>query len=173
MTIAAKKATKLDPLDALAQGDPLRVIALMLWRERMRQPDLYVQIEEKDIVGFEDCMRYLKAKPTVRIFRPEGLEAQGAIPAQGNRRAVPSRAATPPKPYVIVALVDQKGDTIRPVENNEEDFDAAQAARDLRKARDQAPDLAQRIVQQARNGEYSLSDIQDAANALITLARAV
>lgn len=167
-----KPAPKQDPLDALAQ-DPARVMQLMLWKARMREPDMYVQITEHDIRGFDDCVRYLKVKPQVKIFRPQGLPAQDAIAAQGNRRAVPARPATPPKPYVMVVLTDEKGDTVRPVENNEEDFDVAAQARDLRKARDQAQDLAQRIVQQARTGEYSLSDIQDAANALITLSRAV
>jgi hypothetical protein len=166
-------AKKQHPLDALAQGDPKMVIALMLWKARHREPDMYVQIDEKDLAGFEDCVRYLKVKPNVRIFRPEGLLAQDAIPAQHGRRAVPARAATPPKPYVMVTLVDEKGDLIRPVENNEADFDAARDAGQVRKARDQAGELANRIVNQARTGEYSLSDIQDAANALLILSRAV
>jgi hypothetical protein len=42
----------------------------------------------------------------------------------------------------------------------------------MRKARQDAPQIAQRIVNQARSGEYSLSDIQDAANALLLLSRA-
>lgn len=164
---------QLDPLDALAQGDPKNVIALMLWKARHREPDLYVQIEEKDIAGFEACVEYLKVKPVVKIARPEGLQAQEAIAATGNRRAVPARSATPPKPYVIVTLTDEKGDAIRPVENNEADFDIARDAQQLRRARDHAPELANRIVNQARSGEFSLSDIQDAANALLILSRAV
>lgn len=162
-----------DPLDALVSGDPSRAIALMLWKARHREPNLYVQIDEHDIRGFDDCITYLKVKPVVRIFRPEGLPAQPAVPAQGNRRPVPARAATPAKPYVLISLVDEQGNAIRPVENNEGDFETAQDAATVRKARDQAVDLAQRIVQQARTGEYSLSDMTDAANALVTLARAV
>lgn len=169
--MATKK--KLDLLDTLAQGDSQRVMALMLWVARKRNPDLYVQINEHDIRGFDDCIAYLKVKPQVRISRPQGLPAQPAIPQTANRRAVPAREATAPKPYVMVVLTDEKGDAIRPVENNEQDFDEARAAADVRKARDQAPELAQRLVQQARTGEYSLSDMQDAANALLTLSRAV
>lgn len=165
--------TKLDPLDALAQGDPKNVIALMLWKARHRNPDLFVQIDENDIVGFEACVQYLKAKPVVQIRRPEGLPEQAAIPATHNRRAVPARAATPAKPYVIVTITDERGDAIKPVENNQADWDTAQDATQVRKARDQAPDLAARILNQARAGEFSLSDIQDAANALMILARAV
>lgn len=171
MATASKKAAP-HPLDTLAEGDPLRVIALMLWVNRLRQPDMYAQINEHDLKGFEDCARYLKVKPQVRIFRPEGLEATPAIPAQGNRRAVPARSATPPKPYVMVTLVDEKGDAIVPVENNQDDFDAQAEAREVRRAKETAQDLAQRLVAQAQSGEYSLSVMQDAANALITLSRA-
>lgn len=167
----AKKTA--NPLDDLAQGDPQRVMALMLWKARMREPDMYVQITEADIKGFDDCCRYLKARPQVRVFRPAEIPAQAAIPATGNRRAVAAREAIPARPYVMVVLTDEKGDVIKPVENNEADYEASQGAAQIRKARDQAPDLANRIVNGARTGEYSLSDIQDAANALLILARAV
>lgn len=171
--MATKKAPQLDPLDALAQGDPRNVMALMLWKNRLREPDMYVQIDEHDIKGFQDCVDYLKVKPEVKIVRPAGLPAQDPIAATGKRRAVPARAATPPKPYVIVTLVEQGTmNVIRPVENNQDDFDTAQAAAELRKARDRAPQLAERILQQARTGETSLSDMQDAADALLVLARA-
>lgn len=167
------KTPKLDPLDALAQGDLKRVIALILWKARLREPDMYVQIDEKDIAGFDDCMRYLKVKPDVMVKRPQGLPAQAAIPAQGNRRAVTLRPATPPKPFVIVSLVEEGTENvIRPVENNEVDFDSAKDAAAIRKAREQAPDLASRLIKQASSGETSLSDMQDAANALLILARA-
>lgn len=170
----AKKqpAKPADVLTELAKGDPLRIIALMLWQDRMRNPDMYRQLTERDIEGLDACTRYLKVKPQVKIYRPEGLPAQEAVPAQGKRRAIPGRAAQPSKPYVIVTLVDEKGDTIKPIENNQGDYDTAQDASLVRKARDQAADLAQRLVQQGRSGEYSLSDMQEAANALLILSRA-
>lgn len=169
----ATKQRKLDALDALAQGDPKMVMALMLWKARLREPDMYVQITEADIKAFEDCVRYLKVKPSVMIKRPQGLPAQEAVAAQGNRRAVPARPATPPKPFVIVSLVEAGTENvIRPVENNESDYDSAQDAATIRKARDQAPDLANRLIKQASSGEFSLSDMQDAANALLVLSRA-
>lgn len=169
----ATKAPKLDLLDALAQGDPKMVMALMLWKSRLREPDMYVQITEEDIKGFNDCVNYLKVKPAVMVKRPQGLPAQAAIPAQGNRRAVPARPATPPKPFVIVSLVEANTENvIRPVENNEADFDSAKDAAAIRKAREQAPDLANRLIKQASSGETSLSDMQDAANALLILSRA-
>lgn len=171
--MAKAKTPKPDALDQLA-ADPMRVLCLMLWKNRHREPDMYVQITPEDIQGFDDCTRYLKVKePIAKIFRPQGLPAQEAIPASAGRRAVPARAATPPKPYVIVTLVDEKGDTIRPVENNERDFDTAQDAAAVRRARDQAPELASLLLSQARTGEYSLSTMTDVANALVALARAV
>jgi hypothetical protein len=171
--MATRKAPKqVDVLDELANGDPQRVMALMLWKNRLRNPDMYVQVTEADVRGFDDCVRYLKVEPQVKVYRPEGLAAQAAVPAQGNRRGVAAREASPPKPYVMIVLVDKKGDAIRPVENNEDDFDRAKDAAAVRKARQDAPGLAQRITHQARSGEYSLSDITDAANALLLLARA-
>ena len=173
-TATAPKKAKLDPLDALAGGDPRGIIALMIWKNRLREPDMFVKIEEGDIAGFQDCVRYLKVVPDVLIERPAGLPEQAAIPATANRRAIPGRAATPPKPYVIVTLVE-KGtkNMIRPVENNETDYDRAADVQKVRKARDQAGGLAQRLRHQAASGEYSLSDMSDAAEALEILARAV
>lgn len=174
MTAATKERTRKtkDPLDELADGDPKRVIALMLWKARMRQPDMFVEINEKDIRAFEDCMAFLKVKPDVMIRRPQGLPAQAGIPATHRRRAVAAREASPPRPYVIVSLVEAGTEnTIRPVENNQADYDVAQDARALRKARDDAPRLAERILAGARTGELSLSEMQDAADALLILAR--
>lgn len=173
-TTQKRPAAAKDPLDALLEGDAQGVIALMLWKERMRCPDMFVRIDERDLKGFQDCCRYLKVIPEVRIFRPQGLPAQEARAAGAHRRAVPARPASPARPYVMVTLVEAGTENaIRPVENNQEDYDAAQAAAAVRKAKDQAQMLAERLVQQAQSGEYSLSDMQDAANALVTLARAI
>ena len=171
--MARQQKTETHPLDALVAGDIKQVIGLMLWKNRHRNPDCYAQIDEKDVRAYRECMEYLKVEPDVMIKRPQGLPAQAAIPAAANRRAVLARDATPAKPYVIVALVERATENaIRPVENNQEDYDIAQDAAHVRKARDQGPMLAERLLQQARSGEYSLSDIQDAANALMLLARA-
>lgn len=168
-----KKVTRLDALDQLARGDPKEVIALMLWKGRHRNPDLYAQIEEKDLAGFQACMAYQKVTPTVMIKRPQGTPEQPALPATRGRSARPAIPATGPKPFVIVALVEERTENaIKPVENNQADYDVAQDAATVRKARDQAPELARRILAGAQSGDSSLSDIQDAADALITLARA-
>lgn len=172
--MATKKAAapkQADVLEDLVRGDPQRVMALILWKNRLNNPDMFVQIGPNDVKGLDDCCRYLKVNPRVKVFRPEGVPASPGIPAAGNRRAVPARPAIPPRDYVMVTLVDEKGDVIRPVENNQDDFDAAAEAGRVRKARDDAPSLAERIVAGARSGETSLSDITDAANALLLLSR--
>lgn len=171
--MAKKRATKKvfkDPLDELAEGEKDRIIMLMLWQNRLRVPDMFVQLTEKDIDGFEACTRYLKVSPRLLIRRPPGLPGQDAIPASPGRRAVPAREPTPPKPYVVVALVDQDGNTFKPIENNEEDYDRSLDAQRVQKAKSEAPMLADRLIAQARSGEYSLSDMQDASQALLILA---
>lgn len=168
-----RRAAPPDILDQLAQGDPLEVIALMLWKARHREPDMYVRIDANDIRAFQDCCRYLKVDYQVQIVRPAAIPASPALPAHGNRRAVPARPEIPARPYVMVKLVERGTEhVIRPVENNQADFDTAADAATVRKARDQASDLAQRLVNQAASGEYSASDMTDAANALLLLARA-
>lgn len=166
-------AKKKDPLDALAEGSPLEVIALMLWKNRHREPDMYVQITETDIKGFRDSVEYQKLKPSVSILRDQGQPASPAIPAVGKRRAIPARPATPPKPFVMVTLVEEgTGNVIRPIENNDQDYDHAQEVAQIRRAREQAPQLADLLMRMARSGDYSESDLADAANTLRILSRA-
>lgn len=168
----AKEAPK-DALDLLAEGDPRSIIALMLWKDRHRNPDMAVQITEKDIAGFDACCAYLEVTPEVRIVRPQGRPAQAAIPAQGPRRAVPGRAAESPRPFVAVNVV-RKGtqDGIKPIENNEDDARLRDRANELRRFRDNAPTLAAQMLKDAASGQFSTSTIQEAAQALTALARA-
>lgn len=172
--MAKKQPPKpLDPLDTLVAGDPKDVIALILWKGRHRQPDLFAQITEADIKGFKECCDYQELTPSVHIERPAGRPVQEAIPAAHGRSAVPGRPADPPKPYVMVTLCDgQSGNAIRPIENNQEDYDRQAQSVAIRKARDQAPTMADNILRAVRTGEWSLSEMQDAANALLVLARA-
>lgn len=172
--MAQAKAPKKDPLDALANGDPKDVIALMLWKARHREPDMYVQITAKDIEAFQESCTYQKLKPSVLIVHPQGREATPAIPATKNRRATPATPAGPAKPFVMVTLVEEGTENvIRPIENNEGDFDRAQDVATVRRMRDNANQMADLIERGFRSGEQSESDIKDAAEALRTLARAL
>lgn len=174
MATKAPTGKKKDPLDALAEGDPRDVIALMLWKARFREPDMFVQITAKDIAGFNESCNYQKVKPSVLISHPPGREATPAIPATKNRKAIPATPAGPPKPYVIVTLVEEgTPNVIRSVENNEEDFDTAQDVATVRRMRDKANQLADLLVRGFRSGEQSESDVNDAADALRIMARAL
>lgn len=165
-----KQIRKKDALDHLAEGDPKGVIALMLWKERHRNPDMAVQITQRDIDGFKACTGYLKVEPDVDILRPEGRPAQEGIPQMGTRREVPARAAEPPRPFVVVRLVEKGTENmIRPVEDNEEDNDKRIAAEKLVEIRAQAPGLAARLDGYARTGDFVASDLRDAAQWLRTL----
>jgi len=174
MATAPKKQSKQDALDAFtsaARADPTMAIALMLWVDRLRNPDLYVKIDERDLKGFADCMAYQKLVPEVRIHREPGIPAQPGVPATANRRAVPAREAIPPKPYVVVTLVEKgTANAITPIENNQEDFDAAGHAAKVRKARDNAQRLADALANSANSGDFASSDLRDAAEALLLLA---
>lgn len=144
----------------------------MLWVNRRVQPDLYAQITAEDLKGFDDCVNYLGVRPTVQIHRPQGLPAQPAIPPTTRSRGVPAREAEPPRPYVIISLTDEQGNAIVPVENNQVDYDRSQDAAAVRHARDNAPDLASRLMDQAQTGEFSVSIMRDASDALLLLSRA-
>lgn len=170
--MATKSVTKLDALDQLALADPKEIIALLLWKDRHRNPEMTVQFTEKDIAGFKACVEYLEVVPKVRIQRPQGLPAQEAIPAEGNRRAIAARAAEPPRPFVVVQVVDAKGDSIKPIENDEEGAQLRDQAETLRRHRDGAAALANQLIADARSGNFSSSMVIEAAESLKALARA-
>lgn len=170
--MATKTVKKLDVLDQLALGDASEIIALMLWKDRHRNPDMTLQITEADIAGFRKCTEYLEVVPKLRIERPQGLPAQEGIPAVGNRRAVPARAAEPPRPFVVVQVVDKDGNGIKPIESEEDGAKLRDEADKLRQIRDTAPGLASQLIADARAGSFSSSMVIEAAESLKTLARA-
>ena len=170
--MAKAKAAPKDELDQLAEGPLTNVIALMLWTLRHVNPDMSVVITQKEIAGLKQCVDYLKVTAAVRVERPQGRPAQEAVPASANRKAVPGFPAEPPRPFVVVARVEAGTENmIRPVENNEEDFQRQKDAEQLKRLRETAPGLANMLEQNAAGGVFSESDIRDAANALRVLAR--
>lgn len=170
----AKRQTKtnsaIHPLDALS-ADPLKAIALMLWKERFRNPEMSVRLTEHDIKGMDDCLDYLGLKLDVRIERGAGLPAHPGNQAKG----IPPREAGPPQPYVVVSLLgkDEKGVSgpLRAVENNPDDHKQSQQARQIANARDQATYLGQRLINAAKSGDFSSSEMADAGQALMLLAK--
>src|SRR5258708_20213136 len=137
-----------DALDALVAGPLKDFIALMLWKNRHNEPELNVQLTERDLAGFRACVEYLHVTPEVRIVRPQGMPGHDAIPATRTRSAIPATEPTPPKPYVTICLVERGTENaIRPVENNEQDWQAAAEAKNFNRARDRALQFAADLQQ--------------------------
>lgn len=166
---AKKEAT--DVLDNLADGDPFKALALVLWKDRQRNPDMSVTITRTDIKGFTDCVDYLKASPEVRVFRPQGRSAQAAIPERHGKPARAAIPAEPPRDFVVIQLVDKDGNAIKPVENNEEDFQRNILAEKQRKAREQADNLCTLLRAEIASGDINKSTIDGVCEALTVLAR--
>lgn len=176
--MATKKAQEVSPLDRLVK-DPMRVVALVLWKMRFAAPELTVQITPQDIEAFEASVAYTKQVPKVLIIRPAGRPAQEAIQAMAptianprGRAAQPARPAEPPRDYVVVQLVDADGNAIVPVESNEADYDRGRQVAALKRMRELAPELASRVKANAQGGTFSLDEITQLADTAATLARA-
>lgn len=170
------KAT--EPLDALAKGDPLRVLAIALWKNRFRNPDLSIQIREEDVAEFDDCCTFHGVEPMTAIVRPQGRPAQEAVPASPGKRGIAARPAEPPRPYVFVGVVDAKLyrkdgslNVIKPIENSEENAAKRDEAETLRRYREKAPMLASLLTGMAQSGTFSNAEIAEAAEALRFFAR--
>lgn len=166
--------TPADPLDTLVGAGPLRAIALMLWKARYRNPEFAVQITPADLQAFEDCINYLKVDPKVLIRRPPGQPAIPALPPSKRfPEGYPARAGEPPRPYVLVSMVDAKsGDAFKPIENSEEGAKMRDREDVLRRLRERAPLLAQSVASNAAQNVFSNSEITELCNAAIELARA-
>lgn len=162
-------ATPADPLDALAQGNPLDVIALMLWKGRHRNPEMAIRIDPQDISAFRDCVQYLKIKPAVSIARPAGRPATPAFTAK-NGVSYPAMPADPPRPFVMVKLVEAgTDDAFKAIENNEQDRQRQEQAEHLVRLRGTLPGLANQVRNQAMAGEFHNSLIIDLAEAALLL----
>lgn len=168
----AKKPKK-DELDLFAESGPERVLQLVLWKVRHHLNDMSVLVRPEDLQAFEQSMKYQQIRPAVLIYRPEGHPATQAIPAAGNRRAVPARPAEPPRPYVIVGLV-QEGtrNAVRAVENNEQDYARGDLQRKIEVAKRNIPAWKADLMNFAATGSYSSSTLESIADALDLWSRA-
>lgn len=167
----AKKQPAIDPLNALATGPLENVIAAMLWKNRHREPSMTMVLKASDLQGMQDCCQYLKLVPQVVVLRPEGRPAVPAIPPRGNRPGIPAQAAEPPRPHVVVALVN-KGtmDAILPLENNDEDAELLVREQHRRRMQSKAGFLVQAALRMSSNGDVSTSELRDIAECLQAFA---
>jgi len=167
MAKANAKPRRSDELDQFAQGNHERALQLVLWKHRHLSEEMTVIVTREDIQAFDQCMKYQSAHPQILLYRPEGQPATPAIPAVGNRRAVPARPAEPPRPYVIVSLVERgTRNTIKPIENNEVDYEKGEIGRQLQVTRRNIPDYAAALRRTAATGDFSSGTLEDIARAL-------
>jgi len=164
---------KLDEFAHMAnEADPMRALMLLFWRYRHQDPAFTVEITAADLTAFEQCINYLEIKPEIRIFRPQGAPAHPGAPATETRSAIPPRPAGKPKDYVVIQMVDQEGNAIVPVENNEADLDKGKQAQAARRIKETAGALASQMIADLQAHTVSSSTIMEAAQALQVLARA-
>lgn len=169
--MAKAPAAPKHPLDKFAEGPLEPVLAMLLWKGRMQNPELTVTVTQRDIEGLEACAGYLKISPKAVVYRAPGTPAVEAVPAMRGHPARPARPAGPPRDFVVVQLVDQNGDVFKPIENNEGDFDRSQTQDKVRRIREQAPQMAGMVRGMMQSGTFSNSELGDLCDAFEFLAK--
>lgn len=173
----AKQSTE-QPADALedflarAADFPSDAMMLLFWQNRMANPTFSTEVTPADLQAFAECMKYLDVEPQIRIFRPQGAPARAAVPATGERSAIPARPAGAPKDYVVMQMVDVDGNAIVPVESNERDHERMQLAKNRKHLLATAPQLAAALRADLQAGVFSTSTIEEAAKTLVALVQA-
>jgi len=150
--------------------DPMRALMLMFWKYRHQDPAFTINLSAEDLKGFEDCVNYLEVKPQIRVFRPQGMPASAGAPATESRSAIPPRLAGKPKDYVVIQLLDEDGNCIVPIENNEADLQRQQEVERVKMVRSNAPQIAAQLIADLQANTTSSSTIMEAAEALKMLA---
>lgn len=133
--------TKIDQLEHDKDG----LIKQILWHYRHTEPNLCVRITEQDVEALAQCLEYNKQQAEIKVTRSG--------------------------PALFVVMVDQQSNAITPVENNVEDFDKGELARRKRMAKEGIEQLAGRVKNAAAMGEFSMSEINDLADAALLLAK--
>lgn len=165
------------------------IIAHMLWQRRIEAPELAVHITEKDRTGFLACTQYLKVGTEVRYFPRRGRLLVQLVDAASKpvvRRQVAAKGKDGAdivqakdvevemrngKPVVqpgdeIVSI----GDAIRPIEDNEPDFDAAEKAERMRQAKNSGMRLAAEVKAAALAGTFSKELVAEVCDNAMLLA---
>lgn len=169
----AKAKVGPDPLNRFVEADPKRILQLVLWKVRHENPEMTVLVSAEDLKGYDECMSYQRISPDVMVYRPEGRPAHPGAPAVGNRRAVPATPAEPPRPYVIVAIVERgTKNVVKPIENNEPDFEKGEIARQIQVAKRNIPTWSTELRRAAASGDFSSGTLEEIARALDLWSRA-
>jgi hypothetical protein len=138
MKAATKKTSATKP-------DYSKELMQVLWHYRHAKPSLSITVSEEDEKAFNECCDYLKIEPKISTVNRPAINKDGI-----NKPA-----------YSIIALTDQDGNTFAPIENNEKDYALAESARTRRRLAANAERLAENVKNNAANGDFSSSDIQE------------
>lgn len=120
---------------------------LIFWKMRNALPDFGLSLEEHEVEAFNQSLSYAGQTPELKV-------------ASGQR-------------FISVRLADAKtGDPVKAFENNEGDFNAQQAARELQMAKDRTPQLVLAALSELSAGITSDATIKALCNAASLMARA-
>lgn len=151
--------TPATPIDRLIKAGPKSLIALLLWKDRFRNPSLAITITERDVQGLEQCCEYQKIEPVVEVWR----RPSGVIVGLVQKGTMIKDKTT--------GEITSLGDAITPIENNQADKDKADQARNLNEIRATASALAARLLSEDAAGIATRSTIEEAAQALRVLSQ--
>jgi len=132
-------------LPQVGQQD-LAMLAMLVWKFRHHLPALVVQVTPADIKGLQDTLAY------------NGQTLQVNVDQRGEN--------------ILIHLTDAAtGDQIIATENNEADLERAQAKANRMSIKQNAPQLAAQLRNDAATGNFSTAIIEEACHALDALSR--
>ena len=163
-----------DPLDTFEDQCAKQLgmaTAMLLWKNRFRNPEMAEQVTVEDIEKLTACVNYLGITPKIVITRPRGRPAQAAVPERAGHRAIPAKPAEPDRPFVMIQLVDEKGDHFKAIENAEDSAKRRDESIEVGKLRDRAPQVAGDILAEIQSGTFVDSTLREAARMLTEMAK--
>ena len=181
------KAVEQHPMDALV-ADPVKAMALLLWKNRIQNPEMGVAITPKDLNGFAQAVQYLEVQAQVRMFR-RGENAYVQMVDAASKVVVRRKVGAKDKDgndiiadrdfdlevaggkYAIEPgdIVVSIGNAIKPIENNEADYDAAARAERIRQAKVTLPSLTTQVRNGAVAGTISKEMVVELCDMMTTI----
>lgn len=136
-------------LQDIANGDANVGIALVFWKLRNQYPEFAVVIEEREVQAFQQSLEYQSQKPSIYV--------------EAKKNATGS--------FIVVRVADaESGDMIRVSENNQEALSIAEAARKLKRQKEQIPALVAAVRGDMSQGTFSDDSIRSLCDAAMALA---
>lgn len=134
----------------LAKRPPDYHLGLALWKLRHHYPDFAVIATAQDVAEMQAALDY--NHQTMKLVVTPRRNGKG-------------------EDSLVIRLEDAKtGDMIIPQESTEAGLDRAQHMKQVRRARDEAPQLVNRLLAEMQSGTWSNQSCQDVCNALMLLS---